>query len=293
MVAFGADVGGTNARTAVVDRSTGAVLATAKAVLTDKTVEGVVETLGGLFDQLSSRFELRAGPVGVAFAGMVRGPMVVNAPNFGWRDVDLGSVLARRVKRPIRLVNDLSAAAWGELKAGAARGANETFTVFVGTGVGSAVVVRGALVSGATDVAGEFGHIKVVEEGGRPCGCGQFGCLEAYMGGANLERWMREVGVVGSLADLERLALSGDALAKPLYDFAVGHLALAVANQVTVLNPAVVVLGGGVLERNPGMVQRIVDVVRRRACVPAQAGLAVRMAELGDDSGIVGAALLE
>jgi glucokinase len=113
------------------------------------------------------------------------------------------------------------------------------------------------------------------------------------MGGANLERWMREVGVVGSLADLERLALSGDALAKPLYDFAVGHLALAVANQVTVLNPAVVVLGGGVLERNPGMVQRIVDVVRRRACVPAQAGLAVRMAELGDDSGIVGAALLE
>jgi glucokinase len=223
---------------------------------------------------------------------MIREDVVVNAPNLGWRDVEFGGRLARRLGRPVRLVNDLSAAAWGELKGGAARGATDTFTVFVGTGVGSALVIGGRLVAGAGGVAGEFGHVKLVAEGGRACGCGQLGCLEAYVGGARLQGWMAEAGVPGAPSDLERLALEGEAVAKGLYDFAVGHLALAIANQVTVLNPEVVVLGGGVLARCPGMVRRISEVVMTRASVAARQLLRIQLAELGDDSGLVGAALL-
>lgn len=288
---LGLDIGGTNARAAVVAPD-GRLLDVAKAALEDRSPAGVLSAVERLFAQLAVGQSLAVAPLGVGFAGMLRGPVVVNAPNLGWRDVDFGGALAARLGRPVRLVNDLSAAAWGERCCGAARGADDVFTVFVGTGVGSAIIANGALLSGATQVAGEFGHVKVLAEGGRACGCGERGCLEAYLGGAKLMEWMAESGLSGTPADLERLALEGETIAKGLYDFAVGHFALAVANQVSVLNPAVLVLGGGVLLRCPGMVRRTTDVVMTRSTTASRQGLQVRLAQLGDDSGLVGAALL-
>lgn len=292
MLALGVDIGGTNVRAAVVDAAEGRLVAAAKEALADRAPAAVAEAVGRLVAQVSAGQPVDGTPVGIGFAGMLSGGVVVNAPNLGWRGVDFGALAAARLGRRVRLANDLSAAAWGELKAGVARGAADTFTVFVGTGVGSALVCGGRLVRGASGVAGEFGHVKVVAEGGRACGCGELGCLEAYMGGAKLTEWMREVGLNGTPADLERRALAGEAEARRLYDFAVGHLALAIANQVTLLNPQVVVLGGGVLMRCPGMVARIREVVGARACAAARVGLRVELATLGDDAGLVGAALL-
>ena len=289
---LGVDLGGTNARAAVVDRSDGRVVATAKQTWTDRSLEAVVAGPTELVNKLSSAHPLARGPVGVGFAGMLRGGVVVNAPNLGWRDVDFGTPLSAALGREVRLVNDLSAAAWGEFCAGAAKGATDSLTVFVGTGVGSAIISNGALVKGSSQVAGEFGHSKVVAEGGRRCGCGQDGCLEAYVGGAKLAEWMKEELLSGGAVDLEALAAGGEARAKRLYDFAAGHLALAIANQVTVLNPGVLVLGGGVLSRCPGIVARIRQVVASRSTVAAAAAVRIAMASLGDDSGLVGAALL-
>lgn len=291
MLGLGLDIGGTNARAAVIERASGKVASSAKALLPERSVAAVVKTAAELVTKLGAQLPAEA-PVGVGVAGMVRGDVVVNAPNLGWRDVDLGGPLRAALGRPVKLVNDLSAAAWGEFMAGAAKGATDSFTVFVGTGVGSAIISNRQLVSGASGVAGEFGHLKLVAEGGRACGCGEHGCLEAYMGGAKLTEWMTESGLSGTPSDLERLALQGETIAKGLYDFAVGHLALAIANQVTVLNPGVVVLGGGVLTKCPGMVRRLTDVVFSRACAAARANLRVELAALGDDSGLVGAALL-
>lgn len=286
------DIGGTNARVAVIEAAGGRIVAVQKKPLHDHSPAAVVGVVAKLVAAVSQGRALEATPVGVGFAGMLRGSVVLNAPNLGWREVDFGGLLEAALGRKVRLVNDLAAAAWGEHACGAAKGAGDTFTVFVGTGVGSAIISHGALVTGATGVAGEFGHIKVVAEGGRRCGCGQLGCLEAYMGGANLGAWMREVGLTGLPAELERLAAQGEPEARRLYDFAVGHLAVAIANQVTVLNPAVVVLGGGVLSHCPGMVQRVKDAIVQHTSGPAQRGLTVALATLGDDSGIVGAALL-
>lgn len=291
-LALGVDLGGTNARAAVVDRATGRVVAVEKSSWSDRTPHAVVRETAALVNRLAAAHAVPAATLGVGFAGMLRGPVVVNAPNLGWRDVDFGGPLSAATGRPVRLVNDLSAAAWGELQAGCARGATDTFTVFVGTGVGSAIVTNGQLLLGATQVAAEFGHIKLFADGGRHCGCGDVGCLEAYVGGANLQAWMKEEGLVGTPSELEALAQRGEARARRLYDFAVGHLALAIANQVTVLNPEVLVLGGGVLARCPGMVARIRETVRHRAGVAARVHLRVELATLGDDSGLVGAALL-
>lgn len=290
MVALGVDIGGTNARAAVVERATGELLATVKEPLVDRSPTGVVSVVRALVEKVGAGHTVEK--VGVGVAGMLRGDVVVNAPNLHWRDVDFGGPLAKALGRPVRLVNDLSAAAWGEFRGGAARGVEDTFTVFVGTGVGSAIISGGRLVQGATGVAAEFGHVKLLPEGGRLCGCGEYGCLEAYMGGAKLTEWMAEAGVAGTPSDLERQAQEGVTIAKSIYDFAVGHLALSIANQVTVLNPAIVVLGGGVLSRCPGMVKRITDVVMARASAASRSSLQLRMAELGDDSGLVGAALL-
>jgi len=292
MKALGVDIGGTNARAAVVDSETGTLLHAAKESWSDREPSAVVETVGALIDRVAKAAGSDDAKIGVGFAGMLDGNRVVNAPNLGWRDVDFGQMLAARTGRSVRLINDLSAAAWGEFSVGAAKGVTDSLTVFAGTGVGSAIISNGALLAGASGVSGEFGHIKVVLEGGRPCGCGQTGCLEAYMGGANLEEWMREVGLVGNAADLERQAGQGVVKARELYDFAVNHLGLAVANLVTVLNPAVVVLGGGVLANCPGMVKRVTELVAKRANAPAAKKVRVVMASLGDDAGLVGAALL-
>jgi glucokinase len=291
MLHLGADVGGTNARVAAVEATTGRLVRVAKAALPDRSVAGVVATVKGLVEQLAHVGSF-APTIGVGVAGMVRGPIVVNAPNLSWRDADFGTALSSALGRPARLINDLSAAAWGERAAGVARGLDDTFTVFVGTGVGSAIISRGHLIQGATGVAAEFGHTKVVAEGGRPCGCGEFGCLEAYAGGARLELWMKEVGLSGTPKDLERLAGEGHPLARTLYDTATTALGLAIANQVTMLNPAMVVLGGGVLNGAPGITARIRALISQRSGAASREQLRVELAALGDDSGIVGAALL-
>ncbi len=285
--ALGIDLGGSTARAAVVERVNGRVLASARVKLTSREVRDVV----GELVQLASQLPPTTGAVGVAVAGMLHGGVVKNAPNLGWRDVDLGATLSSALSREVLLLNDLSAAAWGEFRAGASRGASDSLTVFVGTGVGSAVISGGALLRGATGVAGEFGHLKVVPDGGRRCGCGQEGCLEAYAGGAKLAEWMTEEGLPGRAADLEVLALSGDVTARRLYDFIASQLSLAVANQVSMLNPAVLVLGGGVLSRSPGLVTHIEAGIARWSTVAAR-GVRVARAQLGDDSGLVGAALL-
>lgn len=291
-LALGVDLGGTNARAAVVERVSGRIVASSKHAWADHSPAAVVRETAKLVTQLADQHALPPGPIGVGFAGMLRGGVVVNAPNLGWREVDFGGELSKATAREVTLVNDLSAAAWGELSAGCARGASDTFTVFVGTGVGSAIIADGALITGATQVAGEFGHLKLLAQGGRRCGCGQDGCLEAYAGGAKLAEWMREEGLTGNAADLEKQARGGDATAKRLYDFVASNLALCIANQVTVLNPAVVVLGGGVLSRCPGLVQIIKDTIAARSSTASQQSLKVELAALGDDAGLIGAALL-
>lgn len=295
-LALGADIGGTNARVALVDQATGQLIHSAKVSLRERTPEGVAESVGALVDEVVATAAAGAlstqAPLGVGVAGMLEGHRVLNAPNLGWQNVDWGTLLSARVRRSVRLINDLSAAAWGEFCAGSATGVSDSLTVFVGTGVGSAIITCGALLHGASGVAGELGHIKVVLEGGRKCGCGQSGCLEAYIGGAKLEEWMREVGLHGNPAHLENLAAQGVKVARELYHFAVEQLGLAVANLVTVLNPAVVVLGGGVLSNCPGMVERVKQLVAQRATVAAATTARVTLAQLGDDAGLVGAALL-
>ncbi len=308
MATLGIDVGGTNARAAVVDGQ-GQILSAARIALTDRSPEAVVEAIAQAADQAIGNSGVPVHGCGIGVAGQLIGEtgVIAVAPNLGWRNVPIRELLNRALGRSVRVVNDLTAAAWGELKGGAGRGAKDVLVVFAGSGVGSAIILHGKLHTGASGVAGEIGHVKV-EPDGRRCGCGSNGCLEAYAGGHNLIAQMKELVQAGqgaallahvggdashlNPAVLEAVAVAGDPAASALYERTARYLAMTVANQVTMLNPERLILGGGVLSHTPLLRQRIAEGIGRWSSETSRNTVQVVSAALGDDSGIIGAALL-
>jgi glucokinase len=316
-LAIGVDLGGTNARAAVVDVDSGEIIAAHKEPLRERTPARVVEVVHHALAQAAGAASIAvtaAGCVGVGVAGQCLGAtgVVLNAPNLGWRDVPFGELLRGAVGVPVRIANDLSVAAWGEKRFGAAKGIDDVVLVFVGSGVGSGLILGGRLHEGAQGVAGEFGHIKVrpARPGTTPrrCGCGQVGCLEAYTSGMNVAARVREEIAAGAETSILALAggdaarvtaslvddayRAGDAYARALWEEVGDLLGTATANLVTLLNPARLILGGGVLLGSPalaGLVRERLDVAVSRS---ATKGLTIERAWLGDDAGVVGAAVL-
>ncbi len=309
------DLGGTNARAALVEASSGRVVAAHKLAHAERSPAAVVASIATAVREAARQagVEVAAlGGAGVGVAGQCLGSTgtVLNAPNLGWRDVPLGGLLAAALGTPARIVNDLSAAAWGERRFGAARGVDDAALVFVGSGVGAGLILGARLHEGGRGLAGELGHIKVAQRGAAPrqCGCGEWGCLEAYAGGMNLATRLREAvaeGKAGAVlaaagGDPARLSASavelayegGDRYARDLWSEVGELIGTASANLVTVLNPLRLVLGGGVLLGCANLERIVRATVADRVLAAARRGLEVRRAELGDDAGVVGAALL-
>jgi glucokinase len=303
-LAVGVDLGGSNVRAALIDTTSGAFVgADAKRPVTDhapEAVAGLVETVVRAVDPQNRRVG-----VGVGFAGMLRGwtGVVVNSPNFGWREVDLRSLLRAKVGARTELYNDLNAIAFGEAMYGGAKGARDVLCVYVGTGVGAGIVADGKLQIGATHLAGELGHVKVVP-GGRLCGCGQRGCLEAYTSGKNIQARAREkltgglaVELAGGLehvhaGHLDEAALKGDPYADHLWTEVAGYLGVALGNAVTTLNPSRLVMGGGVWQGAPELRRRTLAQFYEHVNRPSLEEFAIADTTLGDTAGVLGAAAL-
>jgi glucokinase len=314
---IGADLGGTNARAAVVDRVSGSIVSVHRERLKERSPEAVAAVLSTAVRAAAaaSGADLRSiGVVGVGVAGQCLGAtgVVLNAPNLGWRDVPFGELVERAAGVRVRIANDLSAAAWGEQHFGAARGISDVALVFVGSGVGSGLILGGRLHEGARGIAGELGHTKVrptrPTTALRRCGCGELGCLEAYTGGNNLSARVREELEEGASSRVRELAggdlskvnaslvdqaaSQGDEYAKALWDEVSELLGTAIANLATLLNPARVILGGGVILGCPDLARRVREVADARVSRSANVGFAFERAALGEDAGVVGAALL-
>jgi glucokinase len=247
--------------------------------------------------------------IGVACAGQIdpRTGAVIYAPNLDWHDVPLGAHLSTAFGVPVVVENDVRAAAWGEFVAGGGEPDDSLVAVFVGTGVGSGAVLGGRLWRGAGNAAGEVGHTQVVPDG-LPCRCGRNGCLEQYVSGSGFQRRLaaavadgRKSGLADafggrvvrlSARDVHAAAGAGDALARELWTDAVRYLTMGVANYVTLVNPRVLVLGGGVIETVPALFEAVAEAVPRLTTILAGRSLRIERARLGDASGLVGAAAL-
>ena len=305
--AIGIDLGGTNGRAAVVDQR-GRLRGVSKRRLTDRAPERVAAVLAEVSREALAAAKIPesdVSAVGVGAAGQIHsGTGVVQmGPNLGWRNVPFAAMLSKLLPWEVVLMNDLSAAAWGERCVGAGEGLPDVLLVFVGSGVGSGIIAKGRLYEGASGVAGELGHTKAVP-GGRLCGCGERGCLEAYCGGHNLSAQVTEAVAAGratrldaaggravGAAEIEKAALDGDPLAKELWDQCREFLETAIANFATLLNPSRVILGGGVLLGSPELKQAVGRGALKLVSASAREGLQIVDARLGDDAGVIGAGL--
>ncbi|HTM20597.1 MAG TPA: ROK family protein, partial [Kofleriaceae bacterium] len=251
-------------------------------------------------------------PVGVGVAAMLRDRRgtVANSPHLRWRDVPFGRMLRDRLGSGYRVgvYNDVNAITWGEHQRGAAAGATDVLAVFVGTGIGGGLVANNRLVEGASNCAGEIGHVKVDwSDKARPCNCGKRGCVEAYVGGSYLlERLHTELhGRARSSAvvraggaefvtpgHIDAAAAEGDRYALALWSELAPLLGVALANAVTLTNPARLVLGGGVLFGAPLLREQAVAAFEIACNAPNRDRCEVVDAALGDDAGLIGSALL-
>jgi glucokinase len=301
----GVDVGGTKLAAGLVAPD-GAVLARRRVRTPPEGGRAVGAAVAAVVRDLWAEGGVAPGPVGVGAAGIVDLEGTVRcAPNIpGWTDVPLRDDLRAALGVEVRVDNDANVAAWGADAAGAARGAAGTVVmVTVGTGIGGGLVQRGELVRGRHGLAAEFGHI-VVSEGGPACSCGNRGCLEAMASGTAIAREAREGLARGEASalrgidapsgkDVTRAADAGDAFARAVLGRCGFWLGVGIASLVNALDPDLVVVGGGAMQAGAHLLD------------PARAAFAERLmgaghrtapqvvpAALGDDAGLVGAALL-
>jgi glucokinase len=304
---LGVDLGGTKILTALVDER-GRVMQRARIATPAggpaPVVDGITETVHDVMRQAG--IDLRAvRGLGVGAPGPMNpdAGVVFEPPNLpGWHDVPLGDMLTRRLGVPAHIENDANAAALGERWAGAGAGIDDLIYITVSTGVGAGLILRGRLYHGVSGTAGEVGHM-VIDPSGPPCPCGRRGCLEAISSGPSIAREARAAVLAGrqtSLAGMDSEAIDaktiadaardGDAVAREIYARAAGALGAGVTNLVNLLNPAMVVIGGGVAEAGELIFAPVRRIVKQEAFERPAAAVQIVPAALGTDAGVVGAA---
>ncbi|MCO5203267.1 MAG: ROK family protein [Chloroflexi bacterium] len=300
-----ADFGGTNLRAAIVSEE-GAILyrydhPTPAEATPEGVIVQVVELLAGAVEASGE------APVAacIATAGLINAEegKVILAPNIpGFRNLVLTTPAAERLGIPAYIENDASAAALGEFRFGAGRGTRHLLHATLGTGIGGGIVIDRRLYRGAKGLAGEIGHI-IVDPAGPRCNCGSRGCLEAMVSGVAFAERARRIIQQGKSAILEEIAAGEPPTAAHLSAAATrgdtvceaeirhgGHiLGLALGSLVNVLNPDCVTLSGGLLSMGEMLLGPAREAMYSLAYGPA-AGTLIRLSELGDDAGLLGAA---
>ena len=244
--------------------------------------------------------------IGIGSPGPIdtKNGIVVTSPNLRWTNVPLRKLVSEIVDLPATLENDANCAVLGEWWRGAARDAQIVVGVTIGTGVGGGFVLDGKIFHGASDVAGEFGHMTI-DSTGRRCACGNYGCLEAYASGPAIAKRAIEsieAGATSSLAqyvdgDLSRItaeevymaAKDGDYLAEEVVRDTARLLGAGIANLVNICNPEVVVVCGGVTSAGDKLFRPLREEVSRRAFRPAAEACRIVPGTLPGTAGVIGA----
>jgi len=310
--AIGIDLGGTNIKAGVLDTAGNLIYRTSIETQAERGFEHVFARLVQLVADVTRDARLTKNDIAAIGYG-TPGPMshkegiVYASPNLpGWTNIPLRSRFTEATGLPVTLDNDANVAAYGEFLAGAGKGTSDMVMLTLGTGIGGGIVMGGELERGAFDNAAEIGHMIVVPNG-RPCPCGQLGCLERYSSAnAVAERFVEalqagedsplkarvEAGETLTSVDIAKAARGGDALAARIWDETCLFLAIACVNIQHVLNPEIVVLGGGLIGAGEQLLTPVRRHFQRQAWQIAQDHPRIEFATLGDDAGVIGAAAL-
>lgn len=298
------DLGGTHIRSALINEE-GEILARAeRETLAQEGPEAVIGRIEACIRDVARGTEA----IGIAAPGPLNPwkGIIHQAPNLpGWREVPLADILHRTFKVPVHLNNDANLAALAEHRFGAGQGVNDLIYLTISTGIGGGIITQGRLLLGAKGLAAEVGHMTLEPEG-PPCGCGGRGHLEALAAGpAIARRAVEEIekGIETSITRLVKGELSkvtakvvaqaaqeGDPLAHSIFKEAGFYIGLGITNLLHILNPQLVILGGGVSKAGDLIFDPIRATVKARAMPSYQEGLKIVPLALGGDVGLLGAA---
>lgn len=309
--AAGVDIGGTKIKVIQVDTS-GNIGEQIK-VPTD--VQGgpsaIAKEIAEAIDSLTEKVGSAPSAVGIGVAGQVDGKtgVVKFAPNLRWHHVPLSEDINKLVGVPVVTTNDVRAATWGEWLHGSGKGSDNILCVFVGTGIGGGIVSEGEMIEGFNNTAGEIGHVTVSLDGPK-CTCGNWGCMEAFAGGWALAQQAKDAidaspgegkkiielagGHVSEITGghVMEAAFQEDPLAAKVIEQAVNALGAGVSGLVNSVSPERVIFGGGVIEGNPWLIERVEPKIRERSLDAATENLSILRAKLHNDAGAIGAAAL-
>lgn len=308
---LGIDLGATKMALASVD-PLGRILSRGVAPSPSEDGTRMVESLlelaaAGVASSREDGLEVKAVGIGAAGFILEREGLLISSPNIAWSMVPLRNLVAERVGLPTFLDNDANAAAVGEHFVGVARGVDDFVYLTLGTGIGGGIFAGGLIYRGHRGTAAEIGHMTV-DPAGPECGCGRRGCLEALASGTALEREAVRLAAGDSRSLLHEMstsepgrvtgemisaaAESGDAAARGAFENITYYLGLGIVNLVHLLDPEMVVLGGGVA-RSPHLIpEEVRSVVVERGVPTLVSDVSIAVSALGGDAGVIGAAAM-
>ena len=309
---IGIDLGGTKILTAIVDKTNGEVISfIKKKTKKDKGIEKIINKIINSIKEVLESSNLNIDDIdtiGIGAAGQVdrENGVIINAPNIDCSNLNIKERLEKEFNKPILLGNDVEIATIGEMYFGAGKDEQDFVCIFVGTGIGSGIVSEGKIRYGTTGTAGEIGHI-IVDVGGRPCGCGGCGCLEAYASRLAIEK--RIIGALkkGRKSDIENYLVEDkpiktsmirkslenkDELVTQIINEASEYLASGLASVINFYNPSLIILGGGLMDAVDYFYNHSIEMAKIKALPTPAVNIRFSKAQLGDYSGVIGAALL-
>lgn len=242
--------------------------------------------------------------VGAGVAGFtnVKEGVIILAPNVGFKDVPIRSILEERLGKPVKIDNDANVAALGEVWSGAGKGIDHCVCYTLGTGVGGGIIINGRIVQGFSGLAGELGHMSVIPDlEAIQCGCGKMGCLETVSSATGIIRMANDavergdrtsLSLVESITakDVFDAAKAGDEVAVRIVSRAAYYLGKAMAAVAVTLNPERFIIGGGVSKAGEFLFEQIRETFMKLTPDPVTRGVSIMPAELGNDAGMIGAA---
>lgn len=315
MYYLGVDLGGTNIAIGLVDENLNIVLKDKVPTLASRPTGEIMDDMAALCRSLVERAGVSFDEVeaaGIAAPGSVdpENGIVRYSNNIEMMDYPMADELKKRIPiKKVFLENDANAAALAEAKAGAGKGYSDLIMITLGTGVGGGIVIGGKLYSGFNYCGAELGH-TVIEFGGRPCTCGRRGCFEAYSSATGLINMTKEKmtektdSLMWKLTDGNinkvsgrtafQAARKGDTAGAEVVDMYTKYLACGLANMINIFQPEVLCIGGGVCGEGDYLLKPLVELVRKEEYGSEnQTNFSkIKMAELGNDAGIIGAAAL-
>ncbi len=307
---IGIDLGGTKILAGLVNTETGEVLTSVKKKTQGN--ESIMEKISEAVEKTICESQItpsEISSIGIGAAGQVDRDkrILVHAPNLNCFNLKLGEILENQFKIPVFAGNDVEVATIGEITFGNGVGFKNLVCIFVGTGVGSGILCNGKIYSGVSGTAGEIGHI-IIDSGGRPCGCGGNGCLEAYASRTAIEKriigsikkghssviskFLTENGSIKSKHIKRALELNDEIVFNAITE-ASEYLSNGIASIINFYNPELIILGGGLIEAVDFFYDITVKKAHAKSLAMPSAGTKITRTGLKDFSGLLGAALLE